>query len=39
MAMHTLMFIKAYFEIHPMIRDLTYSALGIGKKEAEKTLA
>jgi CubicO group peptidase (beta-lactamase class C family) len=39
MAMHTLMFIKAYFEIHPMIRDLTYSALGIGKKETEKTLA
>lgn len=29
-ALHTLMFIKSYFEIHPMIRDLTYEALQIG---------
>lgn len=29
MAMHTLMFVTAYFEIHPTIRDLTYDALDI----------
>jgi len=30
MAMHTLMFVTAYFEIHPTVRDLTYEALGLG---------
>jgi CubicO group peptidase (beta-lactamase class C family) len=30
MAMHTLMFVTAYFEIHPTVRDLTYEALSIG---------
>jgi len=29
LALHTLMFVPAYFEIHPTIRDLTYSALGL----------
>ncbi len=31
MAMHTIMFVPAYFEIHPKVRDLTYEALGLAE--------